>query len=151
MPLRLREILVPEFDRDLQIMEKSLQQRAVESTKAIVATLFQEFRKRQQQDAPPTTTQEPTGSQDDAGPSSSAAQPSWPDSIESYRIMFDPTEFSLDFLLGTDGGPSLFQDVQLEDIPEAPTDPDNCALKQSDSGYASNNQEPPDEEAMGPV
>ncbi|KAI0875669.1 hypothetical protein GGS24DRAFT_499620 [Hypoxylon argillaceum] len=151
LPLRLREILVPEFDRDLQIIEQSLQKRAIESTKTILATLFQEFRKLQQHDTPPTMTQEPSGSQDHAGPSSSGAELSCLDAIDSHRMIFDSTEFNLDFLLGTDSGLSPFQDVQLEDIPEAPTDPDNCTLKKSDSGYGSNNQEQPDQEAEDSV
>lgn len=96
-------------------------------------------------------TQEPSGSQDHAGPSSSGAELSCLDAIDSHRMIFDSTEFNLDFLLGTDSGLSPFQDVQLEDIPEAPTDPDNCTLKKSDSGYGSNNQEQPDQEAEDSV
>ncbi|KAJ8129302.1 hypothetical protein O1611_g4333 [Lasiodiplodia mahajangana] len=145
LALQLREILVREFERDLQIIEQSLQQRAVESARAIVASLFQEFRTLQQQDRAPGTISGHGESQGHAGSSSSEAQPSRPDPMESHNIIFDAPEFDLDFLLGTDGSLSLFQGVLLEDIPQAPTDSGNNALKQSDSGYGSNNQEQPDE------
>ncbi|KAI1130130.1 hypothetical protein F5Y10DRAFT_290149 [Nemania abortiva] len=124
---------------------RGLQQQAVESARAIVANLFQEFRTLQQQDMAPATTSVHGESQGHAGPSSSEAHTSRPDPMENNRAIFDLPEFDLDFLLGADGSLSLFQDVLREDIPEAPTDPENCALKQSDSGYGSNNQERPDE------
>ncbi|KAI1750832.1 hypothetical protein F4782DRAFT_532116 [Xylaria castorea] len=147
IPLRLRETLAPEFDRDFQIIEQSLQRRAIESTRTIVATLFEEFRKLHQQGAVTTMVPMLRGSQDHADPSSSQAQPSWLDSMESSRMFLDQTEFDFDFAFA-DGSQSLFGDVQLQDIPEAPTDPENPALKQSDSGYESNIVERPNEQGL---
>ncbi|KAI0110832.1 hypothetical protein GGR51DRAFT_557833 [Nemania sp. FL0031] len=147
LALQLREILTQEFERDWQIIGQSLQQQAVESAKTIVANLFQEFRTLQQQDRAPTTMSGPSESQSHAGPSSSDVHPSQPGLMGSHNIIFDAPEFDLDFLLGADGSLSLFQGVLLEDIPRALTDPENSALKQSDSGYGSNNQERPDEQA----
>ncbi|KAI0446990.1 hypothetical protein F4803DRAFT_426709 [Xylaria telfairii] len=143
IPLRLREILVPEFDRDFQIIEQSLQSRAIESTRTIVASLFQEFRNLHQQGTTTIATPMPGGSQDHAGSSLSQSQPSWPDPIESSSIFQNLSGFDFDFIFAGDGGLSVFGDVQLQDIPEAPTDPENCALKQSDSGYESNNADAP--------
>jgi hypothetical protein len=60
--------------------------------------------------------------------------------LESSRVFLDP-EFNFDFDFPTYGSMSLFEDVQLEDIPQPP--PESCALKQSDSGYESNNMERP--------
>ncbi|KAI3326160.1 hypothetical protein HD806DRAFT_438400 [Xylariaceae sp. AK1471] len=146
IPLRLREILVAEFDRDFQIIEQSLKRRAIESTSAIIASLFQEFRNLYQQDTIPITSSGPSTLQGHAGPSSTQALPSWFDSLESNRIFLDPAEFDFDFAFAADGSLPLFDDVQLEDIPRP--SPESCALKQSDSGYESNNPERPNEKVV---
>jgi hypothetical protein len=143
IPLRLREILVAEFDRDFQIIAHSLKQRAIESTSAIVASLFQEFRNLHLQDNVPTTSSGPSTLQGHAGPSLTQAQPSWFDSLESSRIFPDLTEIDFDFAFAADGNLPPFEDVQLEDIPRPLSE--NCALRQSDSGYESNNPERPNE------
>ncbi|KAI0864349.1 hypothetical protein F4860DRAFT_511208 [Xylaria cubensis] len=148
IPLRLREILVPEFDRDFQIIEQSLQRRAIESTRTIVASLFEEFRKLHQQGTAPTMAPRPNESQDNAGPSSTQAQPFWLDPMEFSSIFSDQQDIEFNFALAPDGNLSLFDDVQLQDIPEAPTEPENSAQKKSDSGYESNNVERPDEQSM---
>ncbi|KAI0454375.1 hypothetical protein F5B21DRAFT_504475 [Xylaria acuta] len=150
IPLRLREILVPEFDRDFQIIEQSLQRRAIESTRTIVASLFQEFRKLHQRGTIPTIAPMSSGSQDHAhaGPSSSQTRHRWFDSIESSGIALDQTvvDFDFDCAFAAGGSWPIFGDVQLQDILAAPTDLGNSALKPPDSGYESNNVERPNEQ-----
>ncbi|KAI0206765.1 hypothetical protein F4808DRAFT_454683 [Astrocystis sublimbata] len=139
IPLRLREILVPEFERDLQIVEQSLQRRTIELTRATLASLFQEFRNMHLQSSVSTMTPSSSEAQDQAGPSSSHAQSPWFEPGEN-RSFLDFSMFDFD-PIPPDGSLSLFDDVQLEDIPQAPTGSGNSAFKQSDSGYDSNNIE----------
>ncbi|TRX95876.1 hypothetical protein FHL15_003430 [Xylaria flabelliformis] len=148
IPLRLREILVPEFDRDFQIIEQSLQRRAIESTRTIVASLFEEFRKLHQHGSAPAIVSRPNESQDNAGPSSTQTQPFCLDPMEFSSIFSDQQDIEFNYTLDPDGNLSLFDDVQLQDIPQAPTGSKNSAQKKSDSGYESNNKERPDEQSM---
>ncbi|KAI0549916.1 hypothetical protein F4679DRAFT_584149 [Xylaria curta] len=146
IPLRLREILALEFDRDFQIIEQSLQKRAIESTRTIIANLFEEFRKLHQQGPTPAMAPKSNESQDNAGPSSTQVQPFGLDLTEFSSIFSDQGDIDFNFALAPDGNLALFGDVQLQDIPEAPTELENCVQKKSDSGYESNNVEQPDEQ-----
>ncbi|KAI0431691.1 hypothetical protein F5Y09DRAFT_340390 [Xylaria sp. FL1042] len=145
IPLRLRQILTPEFDRDFQILEQSLKARAIEHTKTIIAGLFQEFRKLHHHGAVSTTlTPEPSESQSHTGPSSlsQAQQPSWFDSPENNMDFLDAADLDIDFSFA-DESLSPFRPIQLQDIDGAQRDKESCARKHSDSGYESNNPERP--------
>ncbi|KAI1737003.1 hypothetical protein F4680DRAFT_236392 [Xylaria scruposa] len=146
IPLRLREILVPEFDRNFQIIEQSLQRRAIESANTIIASLFEEFRKLHQQGTATTTTQRSSESLNHAGPSSMQAQSLWLDPMEFRSIFSDQQDTEFNSAHAPDGNSFLFDGVQLQDIPEAPTELGNCVRKKSDSGYESNNVEQRDEQ-----
>ncbi|KAI0528117.1 hypothetical protein F5B22DRAFT_21662 [Xylaria bambusicola] len=141
MPLRLQQILTPEFDRDFQIVEQSTRIRAIEHARVIIASLFQEFRRLRQQDAGPTTAPEPRGSEGEAGARLSQAQSSYFSSIG----VFDDIE--LDFFFD-DGSMAVFEDVQLRDVEAASAHDEDDALKPSDSGYVSNNQERMDKQSI---
>ncbi|KAI1284140.1 hypothetical protein F5Y07DRAFT_385663 [Xylaria sp. FL0933] len=142
IPLRLRKILTPEFDRDFQILEQSLKARAIEHTKTIIAGLFQEFRKLHQHGTVPTTTSEPSEPQGHI--SLSQAQSSWFDAPENSMNFFDIADLDIDYSFA-DESLSLFGPVQLQDIDGTPRDRESSAQKRSDSGYESNNPERPNE------
>ncbi|KAI0813413.1 hypothetical protein GGR55DRAFT_677054 [Xylaria sp. FL0064] len=142
IPLRLRKILTPEFDRDFQILEQSLKARAIEHTKTIIAGLFQEFRKLHQHGTVPTTTSVSGESQGHIG--LSQAQSSWFDAPENSMNFLDVADLDIDFSFANEGL-SLFGPVQLQDIDGAPRDRESSAQKHSDSGYESNNPERPNE------
>ncbi|KAF2965359.1 hypothetical protein GQX73_g8238 [Xylaria multiplex] len=122
---RLRKILDSNFDREFQSIEESIKNRATESTKTLIASLFREFRDLHQQGAAPTTISEPSGSQSDASPSPSRDQFSQTDSLECMIHQVDQSLFFPEF------GDTL--GIQ--------TGQDSHAQGRSDSGYESNNQE----------
>ncbi|KAI1353483.1 hypothetical protein F5Y01DRAFT_53989 [Xylaria sp. FL0043] len=142
IPLRLRKILTPEFDRDFQILEQSLKARAIEHTKTIIAGLFQEFRKLHQHGTVPTTTSE--SSEPQGHISLSQAQSSWFDAPENSMNFLDVADLDIDFSFANEGL-SLFGPVQLQDIDGTPRSRESSAQKRSDSGYESNNPERPNE------
>ncbi|KAI8629959.1 hypothetical protein F5Y19DRAFT_65602 [Xylariaceae sp. FL1651] len=137
VPIRLREFLTPELDRDFHIIEQSLQRRAVEYTGTILATLFQEFRKRHQRDITLAATSGLNTSQGPAGPSSTQSQIPWLDSQDNDPTFDNLADFDFNFHHSTPGTLPPFEDVQLEDI--------LFARKESDSGYESFNVEQPNE------
>ncbi|KAI0471278.1 hypothetical protein F4859DRAFT_515499 [Xylaria cf. heliscus] len=147
IPLRLGEILAAEFDRDIKIVERSLEMRATESTRTIVAGLLEEFRELHEEGTVPNVTPMLSTSQGHVGPRWPQDKFAWFGPTESSTIF--PSLIDFDFLaLAVDGGVSIFGDVQLQDTRQALTDPDNYTLKQSDSGYGSNSIEQPNNQGM---
>ncbi|KAK5629133.1 hypothetical protein RRF57_004848 [Xylaria bambusicola] len=140
IPLRLQQILTAEFDRDFQIVKQSLRTQAIEHTRTLVASLFQEFRDLRQQDTVPAAAQ---ASQGHVDPTLSRAQSEYFSSIG----IFDDVELNWDFF-SNDGSMAVFEDVQLQDVEAASVHGEDHAQKHSDSGYTSNNQERPDKQAM---
>lgn len=147
IPQRLQAILMPEFDRDLQIVEQSLRTRAIESTRIIIANLFQEYR-----------NQHPHGTAPNTAPGANSSQQSHTDSISpqpqlSSQFSLDPNGFALNFDVDMVdfmefGTSAPFENVQRGEIPEAPIDPANSAPKWSESGYGSMNPGPPGDQII---
>jgi hypothetical protein len=126
----------------MQIIEQSLQQRAVESARIIIQSLFREYRDIHQGTASTPVAPASDGSQDQADAGSSEFQFGWLDCIDASMASLNPADLIFELSSTPNENPSVFNNVQLGDIPEALAHTEDSPQKLSDSGYDSNNQEP---------
>ncbi|KAI0974137.1 hypothetical protein F4678DRAFT_424730 [Xylaria arbuscula] len=147
IPLRLRKILTLEFDRDFGIIEQSLKVRAIEHTKTLIASLFQEFRNLRQKDVTPAMTLRPGESQDPPGPSLSQAQSSWFNFPETYLSFLDAADLNVDFSF-LDESVSFSEDVHNKNSHRSPRDQGDCVQEFADSGYVLVNPQRTNEQAV---
>ncbi|KAI0012559.1 hypothetical protein F4779DRAFT_625873 [Xylariaceae sp. FL0662B] len=148
VPPRLRQILRPELDRDLNIIEESLKIRAINCVKTLLTETFREFRQVHQQRMTPEVNNESTSLAGDAGPSS--MQPPAAIGLEDYDLDHPEQDSFAGFDAGLDFfdmsalanlEASLAEGVLMEDILQPSIE--NTEQKQSDSGYESNIVERP--------
>ncbi|KAI1302012.1 hypothetical protein F5Y03DRAFT_215068 [Xylaria venustula] len=131
IPLRLRKLLTLEFDRDFEIIEQSLRVRAIEHTKTLIASLFQEFRNLRQQDAAPAMTLQPG---DHPGPSLSQAQSSWFNSPENCLSFLDAADLNVDFSF-LDETVSFSEEFHAQNSHRSPRDQGDSVQELAGSGY----------------
>ncbi|KAI1085070.1 hypothetical protein F5B20DRAFT_520893 [Whalleya microplaca] len=149
VPPRLRQILRPELDRDLNIIEESLKIRAIDCVKTLLEDTFREFRQVHQQKTIPETKPESVSLAEEAGPSSSSGPSSTQPLAATILQGYDIGSFEQNTFLGFDSGldffdpsalanleASLGEGVHMEEILQ-PTN--ECReQRRSDSGYDSN-------------
>ncbi|KAI1501949.1 hypothetical protein F5X99DRAFT_380937 [Biscogniauxia marginata] len=124
VPLRLRQLLRPEIDRDLHIVEQSLARRVVESMPKLLDELFREFRETRQQRATPIVAPEHPDEHNDAVSRISQAKP--PKLLDSNSLLsqqedlaycdFDFNFNPLDPTMLANLQASLSEDIQISDL-----------------------------------
>ena len=136
MPLRLRQALCREAERNFSIVEETLRREASACIKDLIAQAFQEFRSQSAPVVQPEETAVPTSEAP-----SEHQQPQAATSGEDPFVEWDFSQFNLDpFVMMGDEELRFDGNGLLENLLR-PTDDTDSAKKLSDSGYESSSPE----------